>query len=160
MQLLWMVTAFTIGHSLSLALSTLNVVSFPSSVIELLIAVSIAFMALQNLLPNLKTLQRAGIQYSITGGFGLLHGLGFSTMLKAMLGKTTAIAGPLFAFNCGIEAGQLVILTVAFFLFYLLGKLVQQNFMLWRVRLLSLVALGFSVMLIVQRIPLSTSHPS
>ncbi len=110
-----LVTAFTIGHSLTLALATLRLVSVPSQLVETLIPATILFTALDaytSATPqrpeNPVTLQRYGVALL----FGLIHGLGFSTYLRALLGNEESIAAPLLAFNVGLEIGQLVILSI------------------------------------------------
>lgn len=110
--LLWLVTAFTLGHSLTLALATLGVVTVSSAAIELLIAITIVATALFALL-QLRTTERteAGsrqrILYAMAGTFGLIHGLGFSGYLRSILGGGEGLLWPLLSFNVGLEVGQL-----------------------------------------------------
>jgi hypothetical protein len=109
-KLLFTITAFTIGHSLSLALSTLHYINIPSHIIEFLIALSILFsasMALWNL--KRQIIIQPKIIYATVLFFGLIHGLGFSGILKAMLGHETNIIMPLLYFNLGIELAQILI---------------------------------------------------
>jgi hypothetical protein len=110
-KVLLLVTAFTVGHSLTLALSVWNVVNIRADLIELLIPVTILVTALSTLLTRGHQ-KRGGLVYAYALFFGLIHGLGFSNYLKSLLGKTESILGPLFAFNLGLELGQLVIVTV------------------------------------------------
>jgi hypothetical protein len=109
-KLVVMITAFTLGHSLSLALSVLVELNINTKVIEFLIALSILIAAVYALWnrENKKT----NIVYIIVACFGLIHGLGFSYLLKAMLGKEEAVSGPLLYFNLGLEVGQLIIVLV------------------------------------------------
>jgi hydrogenase/urease accessory protein HupE len=106
-HLLWLITAFTIGHSISLAISVLGIFSSNTAAVEWLIALSILILAVQNI-SNFGPNQGASkwVNYGLTTLFGLIHGLGFSTLLRAMLGKTESLAFPLFSFNLGIEVGQ------------------------------------------------------
>ncbi|MFN3529852.1 MAG: HupE/UreJ family protein [Bacteroidia bacterium] len=122
-SLLLLVTAFTLGHSLTLALAVLNVLHFPSSAIELAIPLSILITCLYNF-GRLKQNSRKAdaVRYLMALFFGLIHGLGFSFLLKSMLGQEHSILLPLFAFNVGLEAGQLLILT----LILLVGSLVRR----------------------------------
>ncbi|MGV3766679.1 MAG: HupE/UreJ family protein [Chitinophagaceae bacterium] len=109
-KVLILITAFTIGHSITLALSVLNVVNISTAWIEFLIPVTIVFTALSNVWEKkfeFKT--KFPLIYFLALFFGLIHGLGFSNYLKSLLGKSSSIAGELLAFNLGLEAGQLLI---------------------------------------------------
>lgn len=109
-KILILVTAFTIGHSLTLALATFNVIQIRSEVIEFLIPVTIAITALVTLFkPKPSTGRGIQLNYLFAIFFGLIHGLGFSNYLKELLGKEVSIWQPLLAFNLGLEAGQIVI---------------------------------------------------
>jgi hypothetical protein len=116
-HLLWLVTAFTLGHSLALALATLDLVRVRAVVIELLIAVTIVATGAYALWSSRRSdpvvdPPRQRVLYVMAGGFGLIHGLGFSTFLRSALGAEEGILWPLFAFNVGLEVGQLVIVVV------------------------------------------------
>lgn len=109
-KVLILITAFTIGHSITLALSVLNVVNISTAWIEFLIPVTIVFTTLSNVWEKkfeFKT--KFPLIYFLALFFGLIHGLGFSNYLKSLLGKSSSIAGELLAFNLGLEAGQLLI---------------------------------------------------
>lgn len=106
------ITAFTVGHSLSLISAALGWVSLPSRVVESLIALSIAYTAGENIVkPDVRW------RFGLTFGFGLVHGLGFASVLSKMLPPHDVIV-PLLCFNCGVELGQLTILVVALPLFW------------------------------------------
>lgn len=112
---IWLVSAFTIGHAISLALSVLNVVRLPSPWIEALIPATIAFSCIQHLWPMLRQgsgllTNRSVLPTVLT--FGLIHGLGFSNFLRSMLGSETSIVFPLFSFHVGLEVGQILIILV------------------------------------------------
>ena len=101
-------TAFTVGHSLSLALATFEVIALPSTVVEPLIAASIVYVGLENLLRR-EPAQRE----LVTLGFGLVHGLGFASVLQESgVGSEAGLAEPLFGFNLGVELGQLAMAAV------------------------------------------------
>jgi len=105
-----LVTAFTIGHSLTLALSVFNLIRVDTVLIEFLIPVTILVTAFSNVAKRRRRYTRTDwLSYSYALFFGLIHGLGFSNYLRSLLGKESSIAGPLFAFNLGLELGQLVI---------------------------------------------------
>ncbi len=145
-KIVLLVTAFTIGHSVTLAVATLNLIKVNALLVEFLIPLTIAITAMSNILkPEVKN----GLQpnYFFAFFFGLIHGLGFSNYLKALLGNEVSILNPLFAFNFGLEAGQLVI--VASFLIFSMIPLIwfkvkQRN---WTI-VISSIALGMSLMMI------------
>jgi hypothetical protein len=126
-QILILVTAFTIGHSITLALSTLRIISVDTELIEFLIPLTIFITAFSNLFKKESSLSNSRIQinYLFAGFFGLIHGLGFSSYLRSILGKEENILTPLLAFNLGLELGQIIIvalfMTVAFILVDLFG---------------------------------------
>ena len=119
-HLLVLVTAFTIGHSVTLALSTLGWVNVDADLIEMLIPVTIFIIAALNIAERFakdpeKALNRDWrARYALAIGFGLIHGLGFSNYLRAILGTEQSLVLPLFSFNVGLEIGQLVILVITF----------------------------------------------
>ena len=115
-RVLALVTSFTLGHSLTLALATLGVVAFSPAIIEALIPVTIMVTALANLrgagrapLPRAPVL--AAVPNVLALGFGLIHGLGFSNYLRALLGPQSRPIQELFAFNVGVEMGQVLVVT-------------------------------------------------
>jgi len=113
-KVLVLITAFTIGHSITLALSTLNYIKIPTDLIEFLIPVTIFISALSDLLFN-KIKNKKGVhklKYVLAMFFGLIHGLGFSNYLRSLLGGEENILSPLFAFNIGLEIGQIVIIII------------------------------------------------
>jgi hydrogenase/urease accessory protein HupE len=99
-------TSFTIAHSLTLALATFNVITLPASVVEPLIAASIVFVAVENLVRR-----QIAERWLVTFGFGLIHGLGFASILRELgidaMGTQAAI--PLVSFNLGVELAQVSI---------------------------------------------------
>lgn len=113
-RVLILVTAFTIGHSITLALSTLQIVNVNADLIEFLIPGTILFTAISNLFTSEKKIA-LGVSkrnYFYAGFFGLIHGLGFSNYLRALLGQDQSIVGQLFAFNIGLEVGQIIIVAL------------------------------------------------
>jgi hypothetical protein len=148
-KILILVTAFTIGHSLTLALATFNVIQFRSDVIEFLIPVTIAVTALFTILkPKPSSGKGVQLNYFFAGFFGLIHGLGFSNYLKALLGKEASIWQPLLAFNLGLELGQIIIV-VAFLLLTSLLSLAGVNRKDWTL-IVSAFVLGVAFMLILE----------
>lgn len=124
-----LVTAFTVGHSLTLALVGLDIIGLTSlqkNWIETLIPITIIATALLNIFSLNREQQNFKVTYLLTAFFGLIHGLGFSTFFRSSLmpGKTGELVQQLLAFNLGVEVGQLIIvslvLTVSFFVLNIL----------------------------------------
>lgn len=107
-QVLILVTAFTIGHTVTLILATFNIIRFSSTWIEFLIPVTIMITALFNTLMKKFTPKSVRLNYFLALAFGLIHGMGFANGLRSLLGKESDILLPLLGFNLGLEAGQLV----------------------------------------------------
>jgi len=110
-RVLILVTAFTIGHSVTLALATLSLIRFNPHLIEFLIPVTIFLTAIVNILrknPEQRS-KKLQLSYVLALFFGLIHGMGFSNYLRSLLGTDTTIITQLLAFNLGLELGQLVI---------------------------------------------------
>jgi hypothetical protein len=115
-RLLWLVTAFTLGHSVTLALATLDLVRVKSSLVEAGIALTIVISSLMAIAlalraPEAPAAQGQRLRYGLAAGFGLIHGLGFSSFLRSLLGGEESILVPLFSFNVGLEIGQLIIVS-------------------------------------------------
>jgi hypothetical protein len=117
-RVLLLVTAFTLGHSLTLALSVLDILRLPADLIELLIPVTILLTAIHNLVRGEQALSPRGLQlnYLLALGFGFIHGMGFSNYLRALLGQEGCVSGPLLMFNLGLELGQVLIVLAVLFL--------------------------------------------
>ncbi len=148
-KILILVTAFTIGHSLTLALATFNVIQIRSDIIEFLIPVTIALTALATLFkPKPNTGKGIQLNYIFAVFFGLIHGLGFSNYLKELLGKETSIWQPLLAFNIGLEVGQIIIVA-AFLLATSLVNLAGVNRKEWTL-VVSAFVLGIACMLMLE----------
>jgi uncharacterized membrane protein len=113
--LLWQVTAFTVAHTVTLALSSLGYVSVPATIVEPLIAASIVFVAVENIW------SKGGLspwRPALVFGFGLLHGLGFASVLGEFGLPEGTFIPALIGFNIGVELGQLAIIAVAAVLFW------------------------------------------
>ena len=112
--LLWQVTMFTLAHSITLSLSMLNIISLSSRIVEPLIALSIAYIAIENIFAKDHNEKARNSRLAIVFGFGLLHGLGFASMLADFGMPDNAFATALISFNVGVELGQLFVITAAF----------------------------------------------
>jgi len=119
-KVLILVTAFTIGHSLTLALSALNILSISASLVETLIPVTIVLTCIYNMVKGKVEDEKSIINYLLALGFGFIHGLGFSNFFKALLGQEESIVGPLFYFNIGVELGQIIIVLLTLLLSYII----------------------------------------
>ena len=110
---LWVITAFTVGHSLTLGLAVTGVLSLPTGLIEFLIPVTIVITCLENLrsLGRPDDGRRIPLRAGLALVFGLVHGAGFANYLNAMFVDRVAV--PLLGFNLGIEVGQILILVLA-----------------------------------------------
>ena len=110
--LLWQVTAFTLAHTVTLALASTGVVAIPASIVEPLIAASIVYVAVENIYGG-----RAEVGWhriALVFGFGLLHGLGFASVLSDVGLPEGRFAVALIGFNIGVELGQLAVIAAAF----------------------------------------------
>lgn len=111
--LLWQVTAFTIAHTITLALATLSIFTLPSTIIEPLIAASIAFVAIENLFHHHITKFRVFVVFL----FGLIHGMGFAGALNKIGLNENAFITSLISFNIGVELGQLAVILGIYIVF-------------------------------------------
>lgn len=110
-QVLILVTAFTIGHSLTLALSVMDVFRFPAEWVEFLIPCTIVITAISNLFQKKFTPKSIRINYFLAIFFGLIHGMGFANTIRFMLAQDQSFGWGLFGFNVGLEAGQIAVVT-------------------------------------------------
>ena len=114
-KLIWLLTAFTLGHSLTLGLAATGWIHFPPALAEVIIPFSILVASCMNVYKIKKGITDNRLIYAVICGFGLVHGLGFSTYFAAVLGQEESVVLPLLAFNVGLELGQIIIV-VAFLL--------------------------------------------
>ena len=152
-KLLVLVTAFTVGHSITLALSVLNIIEVSSKWIEFLIPVTIVITAIASTYRKPGIRQRMSPIYLLTVMFGLIHGLGFSNYLKSLLGKNDSIVSDLLAFNLGLEFGQIIIVAAILLLSYIclpILKINEKVFILFTAGAI----FGVAFLMAVQRFPL------
>lgn len=109
--LAWQATMFTLAHSITLSLAMFNIISLPASIVEPLIALSIAYIAFENMYAHKLRNSRLALVFA----FGLLHGLGFASVLADFGMPQSAYAIALISFNIGVEIGQLAILLLGYF---------------------------------------------
>jgi hypothetical protein len=138
-KVLILITAFTLGHSLTLGLAVLEIIHVDSALIEFLIPITIILTCLTNVMGyKHRTISRTiyepsniYLQYALAVIFGLIHGMGFSNYLKSLLGKGESIVLELFAFNVGLEIGQLLIVGGSFILALLFLELINVRRSTW-----------------------------
>jgi hypothetical protein len=151
-QVLVLITAFTIGHSLTLVLSVYNIVSVDGKWVEFLIPCTIIVTAVLNLLEKDYQPKSLKLNYFLAGFFGLIHGLGFANAIRFMLAKDQSIGWSLFSFNIGLEAGQIVVVAVILILSFLaVNKAGLKR--KWWVLGLSMIALSIGFKMAWERFP-------
>jgi hypothetical protein len=151
-KVLVLVTAFTIGHSLTLALSVYNIVHIQEVFVEVLIPCTIMFTALFNIVQKDIAQKAVQLNYFFALFFGLIHGLGFANTIRFMLAKGQTIGWSLFGFNVGLEAGQMLIVSIILAISYVLidiAKMPQK----WWLYILSAITFTWAVKFALERIP-------
>ena len=145
-QVLVLVTAFTIGHSLTLALSVYNIVSIADKWVEFLIPCTIIVTAGLNLLEKNYEPRSLRLNYFLALFFGLIHGLGFANYIRFMISKHESMGWSLFGFNIGLEAGQIVVVTGILFLSFLLVNKAgfKRKWWVWSLSIIAL-SIGFKM---------------
>lgn len=154
-KVLILVTAFTIGHSLTLALSVYDVIRFDTGWVEFLIPCTIVLTALNNLryLDVIKIESRnIRFNYVMALFFGLIHGMGFANSIRQMLASDQTIGIPLLSFNLGLEAGQVVLILVILLAAQLIVEQMRLPRKLWII-LLSAIPFTLSLKMALERIP-------
>lgn len=151
-KVLWLVTLFTIGHSITLALSAYGVLNVRADLVEFLIPLTIFITGLMNVLTAKKaSVGKENQNLFFALFFGLIHGLGFSNYFKIMIGKTSDKLVPLLEFALGVEAAQVIIVG----LILLVGSLVQSVFGVNRrdwILVGSSIVIGFAFQMMVDRV--------
>lgn len=151
-KVLVLVTAFTIGHSITLALSVLKVITVKTDLIEFLIPVTILITALANIASKSAKGKGITFKYTLALFFGLIHGMGFSNYLNSLLGKSTNIVAELFAFNIGLEFGQVVIVVAVLLLSFILINIIKIKKWDWTFFLSSAI-FGIAFIMAAERLP-------
>jgi len=151
-QLLVLVTAFTIGHSITLVLSVLDVFRFPGKWVEFLIPCTIVITAISNLFQKSFSPKSIRINYFLALFFGLIHGMGFANTIRFMLASDQSIGWGLFGFNVGLEVGQIAVVSCILIQSVIFVSLIKINRREW-VIFLSAGVLGLSLKMALERIP-------
>jgi len=151
-KVLILVTAFTIGHSVTLALSVFNKILIPSSWIEFLIPVTIFITAFINILKKKVSKNRFNPTYFLALLFGLIHGMGFSNYLKSLMGKSNNVVAQLLSFNIGLEFGQIIIVLSVLLISFLMINILKVQRREWNLFLSSAI-FGIAVIMAIERFP-------
>jgi len=151
-KILVLVTAFTIGHSVTLALSILDIVRVPSAWVEFLIPLTIVITSLGNILTKNKKASQNKTNYYLALFFGLIHGMGFANTARVMIAKSQSIALPLLGFNIGLELGQIAIVFGILLLLIILLNLFKVNKKDW-ILFVSSGVFALSLKMTLERLP-------
>ena len=151
-KVIWLISFFTIGHTVTLALAAYGILNIRVDIIEFLIPLTIFITGVVNVLQTKKTSSgKENINLFFALFFGLIHGLGFSNYFKAMIGREEDKLAPLLEFALGIEVAQIIIV----FGILVLGTLLQ-NFLNVSKRdwilVTSSIVIGFSVSMMIERV--------
>ena len=152
-QVLVLVTAFTIGHSLTLALSVYDIIRINEKWVEFLIPCTIVFTAISNLFQKTFTTKAIRINYFLALLFGLIHGLAFATFLKMILAGDQSFVLSWISFSVGLEAGQILIVFLILLLAQVFVQWLRLNRRFW-VILISVTVAAFAIKMAVERWPL------
>lgn len=151
-KILVLVTAFTIGHSITLALSVLDIVRVPADWVEFLIPLTILLTAADNILMRNKQTSLMRLNYYLALIFGLIHGMGFANTARLMLAKEQNIFTPLLGFNLGLEIGQVAVVLLILLVEFLLIKFLKLKKTHWMV-FASVITFIISLKLCIERFP-------
>lgn len=145
-RVLFLVSIFTLGHTLSLVLAAYNIVKINSQLVEFLIPITILIVALFNLFTAGKGAQKnkIGVLFFSTLFFGLIHGLGFAREFKLMVGKSESKVATLIEFALGIEIAQVIIVFIVLFLGYLIQTIFRFSKRDW-IMVISAVVVGLVI---------------
>ena len=151
-KILWVVTAFTIGHSITLALSVFDILRAPAKWVEFLIPLTIVITALDNILMRNKPQNLMKMNYYLALFFGLVHGMGFANTARMMMSKEESIFVPLLGFNIGLEVGQIAVVVVIMILHFVMLTLFRVNKKEW-VMFVSSAVFALALKMALERIP-------
>jgi len=151
-NVLILVTAFTVGHAITLLMSALNLISLNNELIEFLIPCTILVTALMNLFLKSKAGVSHQIQYGIALGFGLIHGLGYANYIRMILSADQQLVWGLFSFNLGLEAGQIVVVGFVLMTVWISTRMHVKAHLYW-IRIASAAVLVFALKLSIERFP-------
>lgn len=151
-KILWLVTAFTIGHSITLAMSVLDLLRVPGTWVEFLIPVTIFITATDNILMRNRPKNLMQMNYYLALFFGLIHGMGFANTARVMMSEEQNIFWPLLGFNIGLELGQFVVVAIILAVLFILVDLFKVSRKDW-VMFVSSAVFALSLQMLLERIP-------
>lgn len=153
LKVIWLITLFTLGHTISLALSTYNVIMVRGELVEFLIPLTILLTAIFNLFTAGKNPRNGKIQvlYFATLFFGIIHGLGFSTFFKSVSANASSKILPLVEFALGIEAAQIIVVLVVLILSFIFQTIFRFSRRDW-VMVISSIVIGFTIPMLLNNI--------
>ena len=152
-QVLILITAFTIGHSLTLFLSVKEIITISSKWVEFLIPCTIVFTAITNLFQKKFTPKTIRINYFLALFFGLIHGLGFANNIRLALASDQSLGWGLFGFNLGLEAGQIIVVLIILLISFIVVNIIKVNRRDW-VIFASACAFSIALVTAIERWPL------
>ena len=151
-KVLWLVTLFTLGHSITLALAAYKVFEFPIDIIEFLIPLTIFITGFVNVITTKKTSTKSNrLNLFFAFFFGFIHGLGFSNYFKMMIGQEQNKFLPLLEFALGIEGAQIIIVLSILIIGFILQNFLKTSKRDW-VLVTSSIVIGFAIQMMLERI--------
>lgn len=151
-QVLVLVTAFTVGHAITLILSAKNIITVNDGIVEFLIPCTIVITALSNLFLKNFTPRSIRINYFLALFFGLIHGLAFAQTLKWLLAEDQSFWTAWISFSVGLELGQILVVLLILLLAQLVVGVIKLNRQYW-VIIISVVVLGLALEMSIDRWP-------
>lgn len=153
-RVLFLVTTFTLGHTVSLVLAAFNIISIKSSLVEFLIPITILAVAVFNVFTAGKAIQKSklGVLFFSTLFFGLVHGLGFAGEFKILVGASESKWAVLLEFALGIEIAQVIIVFIVLFLGYVLQTVFRFSRKDWML-VISSIVIGMALPMVLERWP-------
>ena len=151
-KILWLVTAFTIGHSITLAMSVLDFVRVPGKWVEFLIPLTIFITAVDNILMRNRQKSLMQMNYYLALFFGLIHGMGFANTARMMMAEEQHIFVPLLGFNIGLELGQIIVVALILAVQYIIVNLFKANRKDW-IMFVSAGVFALSLQMALERTP-------
>ncbi len=149
-NILWLVSVFTAGHTVSLALSAYNIIDVDASLIEFFIPLTIFLTALKHLLSGVKTTSNSKVLMLLSFCFGCIHGMGFARYFNMLVVSSDTKALNLLEFSLGIEIAQLIIVVVVVLLYHLITPLLKISKRDW-VLVISSVVIGVTIPMLLTR---------
>lgn len=147
-KVLYLATAFTIGHSITLALNAFEVVTISSDLIETLIPITIILTAIYNLFVASKPKTQSSIGYVLAILFGLIHGMGISNFLKALMSPGDSLVWSLLGFNIGVELAQIVVVLFSLIISYIALNILKLKRSHW-IKIVSLASIAVSMYILI-----------